>query len=83
MSEENLKLCPFCGAKAIFVEYFHDDNILRCIYAECYECEARSGIGTTEKEVAELWNERWLPEDYYLVKIPKEVIKEMNEPIQE
>ena len=75
--------CPFCGGEAEWDEWY----TIGCdaFQVKCVECLATSCTGFINEKslIAELWNKRYIPEDHYLVKIPKEIVAEWNEPLDE
>lgn len=56
MSNE-LKACPFCGNKCIWLEDIDDRGMDR-YYAVCMSCGAKSGYEDTPEEAMKKWNAR-------------------------
>lgn len=56
MSNE-LKPCPFCGNKSIWLEDI-DVRGMDSYYAVCVECGAKSGYEDTPEKATEKWNAR-------------------------
>lgn len=63
----DLKPCPFCGSNE--TDPINGD---RCWIA-CLTCWAEGPSADTPEDAAERWNNRSVPEGYYLVK--REIIK--------
>jgi len=57
MTEDELKPCPFCGARRHTIKR----NGPRSIFVECAKCTARGQTMLTEKEAKEVWNRRVMP----------------------
>ena len=55
--EIELKPCPFCGGKLIYIRHIAGGN--RVI---CRTCGAMGGMGEVKDDAAEAWNERFLYE---------------------
>jgi Lar family restriction alleviation protein len=58
--QNDLKPCPFCGSKYVFVRTTHrKDGLLNTQYeVYCYECSANGGSRTEERKAREDWNRR-------------------------
>ena len=51
---EELKPCPFCGYKKVYVP----NPFSATKHVFCYNCGTEGPIGMSEKEACELWNRR-------------------------
>lgn len=71
VNEIELKPCPFCGEKYICATPIRTKRPWRII---CSNCKARTWFYETIDDAVNAWNKRWLP---------KEVIAEWNEPLDE
>lgn len=64
-----LKPCPFCGCKYVFMRTTHRiDNVFNTQYeVYCSKCSARGGSRITEQTAREHWNRRLtMPEKEYI-----------------
>lgn len=60
MTENKLKLCPFCGGKAVL----NNERNRTCSYVKCTQCGAESGLVhisaeyCADERATEAWNRR-------------------------
>ena len=64
---EELKLCPFCGGKALIHTYFDEGYVI-----ECNHCDAKSAGKESIEEAIEAWNTR--------LQIPCEMCPQIDNP---
>lgn len=79
--EIELMPCPFCGGEATISDCINWGKHVP--YIECLQCAASSSMAATLEEVIAFWNNRWMPDDVYTIRIPKEIVAEWNEPLDE
>ncbi len=82
-----LKPCPFCGSEAFLTGGFRGS--LNIFYIVCGKCNAigekfgsKCEEGTREQAI-KAWNKRWLPEDIYTIRIPKDIKEQLEEPMDD
>ena len=56
--ENNIKNCPFCGAKAITRKRRPDHIMNGKSFVCCTECKAKTGYYNSEEEAIKVWNKR-------------------------
>jgi Lar family restriction alleviation protein len=64
--EEELKPCPFCGAKAQMDVKRGFKGKIMCAFGYCPKCDARGGVYSTREGATQAWNGRtrvgaWIP----------------------
>lgn len=55
MNSNNLKRCPFCGATAKILSFFHEDKF----FAQCSFCGNRTQPFNSPREARKAWNKRY------------------------
>ncbi len=55
---EELKNCPFCGGKAIFLLGGDDEESERCCAVHCDNCGCRTTFCETFDQATQKWNRR-------------------------
>lgn len=64
MAKTVLKPCPFCGAKAEFLQFAHPTNFVRVQCSVClcgtdgFSCDLRASYTENKVAQAEIWNRR-------------------------
>jgi Lar family restriction alleviation protein len=72
--EEELKPCPFCGAKAQMDVKRGFKGKIMCAFGYCPKCDARGGVYSTREGATQAWNGRtrvgaWIPVSERLPKL--------------
>ena len=55
MNSNNLKRCPFCGATAKILSFFHEDKF----FVQCSFCGNRTPYFDSPKKARKAWNNRY------------------------
>ena len=83
MNNLDLLPCPFCGGAPVRTSYRLKDDKQDNRAIECMDCESSTTTFENYGDAQKAWNRRTLPKDVYTIRIPEEIIKEWETPLDD